>query len=77
MRVFYFNGVDKTWSFFDPRADFADLNTLTEMIEGQPYWILVSEGAEDVVLNNKSRTLTCVGGDCWNSAGLVNPRCLN
>ena len=65
-RVFYFNGVDKIWSFFDPRPDFADLNTLTDMVEGQPYWILVSEGAEDVVLNNKSRTLTCVGGDCWN-----------
>ena len=66
VRVFYFNGVDKIWSFFDPRPDFADLNTLTDMVEGQPYWILVSEGAEDVVLNNKSRTLTCVGGDCWN-----------
>ena len=66
VRVFYFNGVDKTWSFFDPRDEFADLNTLTEMIEGQPYWILVSEGAENVVLNNKSRTLSCVGGDCWN-----------
>ena len=66
VRVFYFSGVDKTWSFFDPRDEFADLNTLTEMIDSQPYWILVSEGAEDVVLNNKSRTLTCVGGDCWN-----------
>ena len=66
VRVFYFNGVDKTWSFFDPRPDFADLNTLTEMIDGQPYWILVSEGVVDVVLNNMSRTLTCVGGDCWN-----------
>ena len=66
VRVFSFNGVDKTWSFFDPRADFADVNTLTEMISGQPYWILVSETVDDVVLNNKSRTLTCVGGDCWN-----------
>ena len=66
VRVFYFNGVDKTWSFFDPRDEFTDLNTLTDMVEGQAYWILVSEGAEDVVLNNKSRTLTCVGGDCWN-----------
>ena len=66
VRVFYFNGLDKTWSFFDPRPDFADLNTLTDMVEGQPYWILVSEGVEDVFLNNRSRTLTCVGGDCWN-----------
>ena len=66
IRVFYFHGVDKTWSFFDPRPDFSDLNTLTEIIEGEPYWILVSETVDDVVLNNKSRTLTCVGGDCWN-----------
>ena len=66
VRVFHFNGVDKTWSFFDPRADFADLNTLTEMVEGEPYWILVSEGVDDVVLNNKTRAFTCVGGDCWN-----------
>ena len=66
VRVFHFNGVDKTWSFYDPRADFADLNTLTEMIEGEPYWMLVSEGMDDVVLNNKTRMFTCVGGDCWN-----------
>ena len=66
VRVFHFDGVTKTWDFFDPRSDFADLNTLAGMVDGQPYWILVSEGAEDVVLNNKARTLTCVGGDCWN-----------
>ena len=66
VRVFYFNGVDKTWSFFDPRPEFDGLNTLTEMVSGQPYWILVSEDVDDVVLNNKTRNLTCVGGDCWN-----------
>ena len=66
VRVFHFNGVDKTWSFFDPRADFADLNTLTEMVNGVPYWILVTENVDDVVLNNKTRAFTCVGGDCWN-----------
>ena len=66
VRVFHFNGVDKSWDFYDPRADFADLNTLTTLVNGEPYWILVSEGQEDVVLNNKARTLTCVGGDCWN-----------
>ena len=66
VRVFHFDGVTKTWDFFDPRSDFADLNTLTGMLAGQPYWILVSEGQEEVVLNNKARTLTCVGGDCWN-----------
>ena len=66
VRVFHFNGVDKSWDFYDPRPDFADLNTLTTLVNGEPYWVLVSEGQEDVVLNNKSRTLTCVGGDCWN-----------
>ena len=66
VRVFHFDGVTKTWEFFDPRSDFAELNTLSGMAQGQPYWILVSEGQEEVVLNNKARTLTCVGGDCWN-----------
>ena len=66
VRVFHFNGVDKSWDFFDPRPDFADMNTLTALVNGAPYWVLVSEGQEDVVLNNKARTLTCVGGDCWN-----------
>ena len=66
VRVFYFNGVDKTWSFFDPRPEFEGLNTLTSIVNGQPYWILVSEDVENVLLNNKTRNLTCVGGDCWN-----------
>ena len=66
VRVFHFNGVDKSWDFYDPRPDFAELNTLATLINGEPYWVLVSEGQEDVVLNNKARTLTCVGGDCWN-----------
>ena len=66
VRVFHFNGVDKSWDFYDPRPDFADLNTLTNMVNGEPYWVLVSEGQADIVLNNKARTLTCVGGDCWN-----------
>ena len=66
VRVFHFNGVDKSWDFYDPRPDFADLNTLTTLINGEPYWVLVSEGQEDVLLNGKARTLTCVGGDCWN-----------
>ena len=66
VRVFHFNDVDKSWDFFDPRDEFAELNTLTTLVNGEPYWVLVSEGQEDVVLNNRARTLTCVGGDCWN-----------
>ena len=66
VRVFHFNDVDKSWDFYDPRSDFAELNTLTTLVNGEPYWVLVSDGQEDVVLNNRARTLTCVGGDCWN-----------
>ena len=66
VRVFHFNDVDKSWDFYDPRDEFADLNTLTTLINGEPYWVLVSEGQEDVLLNGKARKLTCVGGDCWN-----------
>ena len=64
--IFYFDDVGKVWSFYDPRPEFADLNTLSEMVSGEAYWILVSETVEDVVLNNKSRSLTCRGDDCWN-----------
>ena len=64
--IFHFDDVGKTWSFYDPRPAFADLNTLTEMVNGEAYWILVSESVVDVVLNNKVRSLTCRGDDCWN-----------
>ena len=66
VRVFHFNGVNKSWDFYDPRPDFAELNTLTTLVNGEPYWVLVSDGQEDVVLNSRARTFTCVGGDCWN-----------
>ena len=66
VRVFHFNTASKVWAFFDPRDEFADLNTLTELSDGQPYWILISETADGVVLNGQTRDLTCVGGDCWN-----------
>ena len=66
LRVFHFNGVNKSWDFFDPRDEFAEFNTLSTLVNGEPYWVLVSEGQEDVVLNNRARTFTCVGGDCWN-----------
>ena len=64
--IFHFDDVGKDWSFYDPRPEFADLNTLTEMVNGEAYWILVSETVTDVVLNNKVRSLTCRGDDCWN-----------
>ena len=66
VRVFHFNNASKVWTFYDPRPEFEGLNTLNELANGQPYWILVSEGQENVVLNGQTRNLTCVGGDCWN-----------
>ncbi len=66
VRIFHFNTSSKVWTFYDPRPEFDGLNTLTELAAGQPYWILVSEDVENVVLNGKTRNLTCVGGDCWN-----------
>ena len=64
--VFYFDNISKEWSFYDPREDFADLNTLSGMVAGQAYWILVGEAVDEVVLNGKTRGLTCSNGDCWN-----------
>ena len=69
--IFHFDDVGKEWSFYDPRPEFADLNTLTEMVNGEAYWILVSETVDDVVLNNKVRSLTCRGSGLLEPGGLV------
>ena len=66
VRIFHFNNSTKVWTFYDPRPEFDGLNTLVELADGQPYWILVSAAQENVVMNGKTRDLTCVGGDCWN-----------
>ena len=66
VRIFHFNTSSKVWTFYDPRPEFEGLNTLNELADGQPYWILVPETQENVVLNGRTRDLTCVGGDCWN-----------
>ena len=64
--VFFFDNVSKSWSFYDPRPEFAELNTLSDLVNGQAYWVLVTEDVDDVVLNSKSRSLSCSNGDCWN-----------
>ena len=66
VRVFHFNNANKTWSFYDPRPEFADLNTLSGLTGGQSYWILVGE-SQDVTLNAEAHQLTCLNGECWNS----------
>jgi hypothetical protein len=66
VRVFNFNNVTKTWSFYDPRPEFAEANTISELTDGDIYWINVSAAQTDVTLNAKARNLTCADGDCWN-----------
>ena len=64
--VWHFNTTSKVWTFYDPRPETAEFNTLSALVDGQAYLVLVSETQQDVVLNNETRKLTCVGGDCWN-----------
>ena len=64
--IFHFNNTSKEWTFFDPRPEFADLNTLTELNSGQPYWVLVKDSQDDVDWNRRLVNFTCAGGDCWN-----------
>ena len=64
--IFHFNNQSKEWTFYDPRPEFADLNTLTELHGGQPYWVLVKDSQEDVDWNGRLVSFTCAGGDCWN-----------
>ena len=64
--IFHFDNNSKEWSFYDPRPEFAELNTLTELHGGQPYWVLVKDSQENVNWNNRLVNFTCAGGDCWN-----------
>ena len=64
--IFHFNNTNKEWTFYDPRPEFADLNTLNALHGGQPYWVLVKDNQEDVDWNGRLVNFTCAGGDCWN-----------
>ena len=55
LRVWNFNNATKEWFFYDPRPAFAAANTLTEMVSGQPYWIMVVR-AQSALLNGNSRS---------------------
>jgi hypothetical protein len=43
IRVFYFDNGTKQWSFYDPQPGLDYFNTLTELVEGQVYWMAVRE----------------------------------
>jgi hypothetical protein len=69
-RAFHFDNATKSWAFYDPRPEFASANTIDQLVEGQVYWIKVTQNAT-AVLNGSERTLTCVNEnmpkeDCWN-----------
>ena len=59
--IWHFNNDSKTWTFYDGQEG----STLTHVITGETYLILV-KGSVEVILNRDTRSLTCVGGNCWN-----------
>lgn len=70
VRVFHFDNAKKVWTFFDPREEFADTNTLEALVPGQSYWMRVT-GDADVDLNSVPLSLNCfnisaASQDCWN-----------
>ena len=62
-RSFNFNNDTKSWTFYSPEAP--DDSTQTSFITGESYWILIEE-SQEVILNGKTRNLTCGAGNCWN-----------
>ena len=63
VRSFNFNNDTKSWTFYSPEAP--DDSTQTNFITGESYWILIGE-SQEVILNGKTRNLTCAAGSCWN-----------
>ena len=43
-RVWQFDNESQGWSFYDPRPEFADFNSLTEVSSGQIVTVILSEG---------------------------------
>ena len=63
LRVFHYNNDTKQWAFYDPELE--DLNTLSFMVAGETYLVLVVETTE-AVLNGTLRNVTWFEGNCWN-----------
>ena len=59
--IWHFNNDTKAWTFYDGQ----DGSDLTHVITGETYLIQVKSTVE-VILNRDTRSLTCVGGNCWN-----------
>jgi hypothetical protein len=68
-RAFFFDNSTKVWSFYDPRPEFVDANTIDEFFSGGVYWVKVTADTEPI-LNGQTRNLICVNAgtpeeDCW------------
>ena len=63
VRSFNFNNDTKSWTFYSPEAP--DDSTQANFITRESYWILIEE-SQEVILNGKTRNLTCASGSCWN-----------
>ena len=61
VNIWHFNNDLKTWSFYDGMEG----SDLTHLITGETYLLQIKSTVE-VILNGDTRTLTCVGGNCWN-----------
>ncbi|MDE2843365.1 MAG: hypothetical protein OXN21_08290, partial [Chloroflexota bacterium] len=59
--IWHFNNDTKEWTFYDGMEG----GTLSHTITGETYLILVKSNVE-AILNRDTRSLTCVGGNCWN-----------
>ena len=56
VRLWHFDNATKHWGFYDPSAALAPLNTVTEMANGESYWIRLVED-QTVTLNGIQRNL--------------------
>lgn len=61
--VWHYDSGTKAWRFYDPSL--TDNSNLMEMVAGEVYLVQVGK-ATTASLNNRTRTLTCYQGNCWN-----------
>lgn len=69
-RVFHFRNSTKDWLFYDPRPEFAAVNTFKELRNGKIYWLKVRVD-QSVALNGKAHSVSCkdkgtTSENCWN-----------
>ena len=61
VNIWHFNNDTKAWSFYDAQEG----SDLTHLITGETYLLQIKSSVE-VILNRDTRSVTCVGGNCWN-----------